>query len=58
MRAAVINEQGYVTNVILVPYIDFMPNLILAEDEGNIGDWWSGTEFIRPEDPRFPPREV
>ncbi len=58
MRAAKIDENGYVLNVILVPYLDFMPGLIAAEESGAPGDWWSGTEFIRPQDPRFPPRPV
>ena len=58
MRAALIDEDGYVINVYIVPYLDFIPNLVLADVDGDIGDWWSGTDFIDPTDPLFPPREV
>lgn len=54
MRAAQLNEESIVINVIIVPYIDFLPNLVEAEEAGNIGDFWSGTEFIGPTDPRHP----
>ena len=48
MRAHVI-ENGIVTNTIEVGSLDFMPNLIDAEDGGSIGDLWDGTDFTKPE---------
>lgn len=55
IRAAVLDDYGYVTNVIIVYDLNFMPNLVEATDDGNIGDYWDGTSFIRPWDPTFPP---
>lgn len=33
-----------------------LPNLILADGVGNVGDWWDSVhnEFIPPYDPRHP----
>lgn len=55
MRAAQLDEFGYVINVIIVESLDFLPRLVLAETSGNIGDYWDGDEFIGSDDPAFPP---
>lgn len=57
-RAAVLDEFGYVDNIIVVDNIGFLPNLVRADipgDIGNIGDYWNGTMFISPDSPDFPP---
>lgn len=55
MRAALLDEDSYVINVMVVGSLDFMPNLVLAETAGNIGDYWDGENFIAPDDPAYPP---
>lgn len=54
MRAALINERGIVVNVLEVPNLTIIPNLIIAETDGNIGDYWNGEVYIRPWDPAHP----
>jgi hypothetical protein len=48
MRAHVI-ENGFVVNTIIVDNLDFLPNLITAENGGSIGDSWDGNTFTTPE---------
>ncbi len=55
IRAALLDDYGYVINTIIVYDLNFMPNLVEATDTGTIGDYWDGTNFIRPWDPAFPP---
>jgi len=50
MRAHVI-ENGRVINTIIVESLDCIPNLVDAEQGGNIGDLWNGQIFIKP--PRY-----
>jgi hypothetical protein len=47
MKAHVI-ENGKVTNTISVEALDFMPNLISADNGGSIGDTWDGVSFTTP----------
>lgn len=54
MRAALLDDDGYVINVVMVPSFDYMQNLVDARTAGNIGDYWNGQEFIAPDDPRYP----
>lgn len=54
MRAALIDADGYVLNVIVVDDYNAWPGCIPAETSGNPGDWWNGTEFIIIWDPRHP----
>lgn len=56
MRGAQIDEYGYVTNVFIVPYITFLPNLIEdVESEAAIGDYWNGERFVHSDEPDYPP---
>lgn len=47
MRAHVI-EGGRVVNTIVVESLEFMPNLISAENGGQVGDLWNGEMFTTP----------
>lgn len=47
MRAHLI-ENGIVVNTIIVDSLDFLPNLVDAENGGEIGDLFDGSEFIKP----------
>lgn len=51
MRASIVDSQKFVTNVIEVDSLNFLPGLISG---GNMGDYWTGTEFISIYDPRHP----
>lgn len=48
MKAHII-ENGIVVNTISVENLDFMPNLISADNGGAIGDIWDGSGFAKPE---------
>lgn len=50
MRAAEIID-GKVVNILEVPSLDFLPGLVEAALQGNIGDTWDGNQFITPADP-------
>lgn len=57
MRAAQIDpETNIVLMVIEASNLYVLPNLILADGVGNVGDWWDSVhnEFIPPYDPRHP----
>ena len=47
MRAHQI-ENGIVINTIVVDSFDVLPNLIDAENGGEIGDLWDGRSFSKP----------
>lgn len=53
-RAALIDADGYVINVIVVDHYEDWPGCIPAETSGDIGSWWNGEEFISIWDPRHP----
>lgn len=56
MRGAQIDAYGYVTNVYIVPYITFLPNLIEdVESVAGKGDFWTGERFIHTWDDDYPP---
>ena len=55
IRAAILDSYNYVINTIIVEYLEDYPGAILAETSGNIGDFWTGTEFIAWYDPAWPP---
>lgn len=48
MRAHVI-ENGFVVNTIEVENLEVFPNLIDAEEGGQIGDAWDGENFTSPQ---------
>lgn len=48
MRAHII-ENGLVVNTIVVDSLDFLPNLVSAEDGGAIGDRYENGQFYKPE---------
>jgi|GEM_PF-4341413 len=52
MRAHVVNEN-VVVNTIIVPNLNFMPNLMDASLGGSIGDKWDGENFLKPEMPPY-----
>jgi hypothetical protein len=54
MRVAQLNEQSIVINVLIVPSVTFFPNCVIAEGDGDIGDYWDGTKFIAPWEPGHP----
>lgn len=54
MRAAIIDEDSFVTNVVEVSSYDSWPGCIPAQNSGGIGDWWHDGEFITIWDPRHP----
>ncbi|MES2729925.1 MAG: hypothetical protein V4621_07525 [Pseudomonadota bacterium] len=53
MRAALI-ENGFVVNVLEVPDLNFIPNLVDATNGGNIGDQYVNGQFIPPAPPQPP----
>lgn len=53
MRAALI-QNGFVINVLEVENLDFMPNLVDAENGGNIGDQYINGQFVQPSPPAPP----
>lgn len=53
MRAALLNGIN-VVNVLEVPALDFMPNLVDATNGGQIGDTYVNGQFIPPAPP-IPP---
>lgn len=50
MRAHIV-ENGKVTGTIEVESLNFLPNLITAENGGKVGDLWDGSVFTTPYDP-------
>lgn len=54
MRAAMLNGSSIVINVIIVNDINFLPNLVLLEDDAGIGDYWNGSDFIKINNPLHP----
>lgn len=48
MRAHIV-ENGFVVNTIVVDSLDFLPNLVSAEDGGAIGDRYENGQFYKPE---------
>jgi len=48
MKAHVI-ENGLVVNTIVVDSLDFLPNLVSAEDGGAIGDRYENGQFVTPQ---------
>lgn len=54
MRVAQLNELSIVINVLEVPRTDFFPNCVIAEVDGDINDYWTGTVFIAPWEPGHP----
>lgn len=54
MRAHLLNAESIIINTIVVDSLDFMAGLIDASHGGEIGDYWSGAEFIPLTDPRHP----
>jgi hypothetical protein len=54
MRAAIVDEEQVVINVIVVDRYEDWPGCLPAEDTGNIGDWWSGQRFVTVWDPAHP----
>lgn len=47
MRAHIV-ENGVVVNTIVVDSLDFLPNLVSAEDGGSIGDRYENGQFVTP----------
>ncbi len=47
MRAHIV-ENGVVVNTIVVDSLDFLPNLVSAEDGGAIGDRYENGQFVTP----------
>jgi hypothetical protein len=42
-------ENGIVVNTIIVESLDFLPNLVDAENGGEIGDLFDGNTFTKPQ---------
>lgn len=57
MKAHVI-QDGMVVNTIVVDSLDFLPNLISAENGGQIGDSWDGETFTTPAKQTPVPTEI
>lgn len=53
-RAALIDDNSFVINTIVVDDYSDYPGCIPAEDSGDTGDWWNGAEFVNRYDPRHP----
>lgn len=46
IRAAIISD-GVVSNIIVVDALDFMPGLVEATSEAQVGDQWDGEHFVK-----------